>query len=91
MLPSPADERKYSGQVGHNRMAKGRDLRPRHVPVRDEDGAHARRVGGEPLARFVPYTHRQRLYSLAKCKEFSELSEWAEAAEVSLPKLKLKI
>lgn len=40
-----------------------------------------RRVGGEPLARFEPYIHRQRLYSLAKCKEFSELQEWADRAE----------
>lgn len=35
-----------------------------------------RKVGGKPLEGFASHRHRQRLYSLAKCKEKGELLDW---------------
>ncbi|MGI6150726.1 MAG: NAD-dependent DNA ligase LigA [Christensenellales bacterium] len=40
-----------------------------------------RKVGGEPLEGFVSHRHRQRLYSLAKCKERGELLDWMRRVE----------
>lgn len=34
------------------------------------------KVGGEPLSKFVQYTHKSRLYSLAKCQSKEELMQW---------------
>ena len=34
------------------------------------------RVGGAPLKEFIPFTHKQRLYSLDKAKGFEELDEY---------------
>lgn len=36
----------------------------------------SRRVGGEPLAAFLPHTHRARLYSMDKAQSAEELREW---------------
>ncbi len=41
----------------------------------------SKKVGGEPLAGFASHRHRQRLYSLAKCKEKGELLDWMRRAE----------
>ncbi len=40
-----------------------------------------RRVGGEPLEKFTPYTHRQRLWSLDKVRTKQALLDWASRAE----------
>lgn len=37
-----------------------------------------RKVGGEPLDKFVPHTHLHRLYSLDKAQTFGELEEWVD-------------
>lgn len=34
------------------------------------------KVGGEPLSKFEQYTHKSRLYSLAKCQSKEELMQW---------------
>lgn len=34
------------------------------------------KVGGEPLSKFDQYTHKSRLYSLAKCQSKEELMQW---------------
>lgn len=34
------------------------------------------RVGGEPLKKFQPHKHLERLYSLDKVQSFGELAEW---------------
>ncbi len=43
-----------------------------------------KRVGGELLKEFVPYTHRRRLYSLDKCQSKEELSAWQSRVVKSL-------
>jgi len=35
-----------------------------------------RKVGGEPLAKFIEHTHIKRLYSLDKAQTFGELGDW---------------
>jgi len=40
-----------------------------------------RKVGGKPLEGFASHRHRQRLYSLAKCKEKGELIDWMRRVE----------
>lgn len=45
------------------------------------DDSPSKKVGGEPLAGFASRRHRQRLYSLAKCKEKGELLDWMRRAE----------
>jgi DNA ligase (NAD+) len=39
------------------------------------------KVGGKPLEGFASHRHRQRLYSLAKCKEKGELQDWMRRVE----------
>jgi DNA ligase (NAD+) len=43
------------------------------------------RVGGQPLARFEPYTHRARLWSLDKVKTLEEFLEWDARIRRLLP------
>ncbi len=42
------------------------------------------RVGGELLKQFDSYTHKQRLYSLAKSQSFGELESWWARCQNSL-------
>lgn len=50
------------------------------VALENEYGAlpdsPTQRVGGAPLKEFVPYVHKQKLYSLDKAKGFGELSDY---------------
>ena len=39
------------------------------------------RVGGEPLEKFTPYTHKQRLWSLDKVRSKEELTAWSVRVE----------
>ncbi len=40
------------------------------------DDSPTKRVGGEPIQKFVQHKHINRLYSLDKCKTFDELISW---------------
>lgn len=44
-----------------------------------------RRVGGEPLAKFIEHTHINRLYSLDKAQTFGELSDWVTKVKKLYP------
>ncbi|HRX14252.1 MAG TPA: NAD-dependent DNA ligase LigA [Eubacteriales bacterium] len=44
-----------------------------------------RRVGGEPLAKFVEHTHIKRLYSLDKAQTFGELGDWVTKVKKLYP------
>ena len=43
------------------------------------------RVGGQPLARFEPYPHRARLWSLDKVKTQEDFLEWDARIRRLLP------
>lgn len=38
-------------------------------------------VGGSVNKKFLPYRHKQRLYSLDKCQSFEEFTEWEKRTE----------
>lgn len=42
------------------------------------------RIGGTPLKKFKPYSHRQRLYSLGKAKDENELNAYFQRLEKAL-------
>lgn len=46
-----------------------------------------RRVGGEPLDKFVQHTHIKRLYSLDKCQSLDGLRDWDNKLKKDAPNL----
>lgn len=48
------------------------------------DDSPTRRVGGEPLKRFVQHRHLTRLWSMDKCQSMGELEAWIKRTEKNL-------
>ena len=45
------------------------------------DNSPTRLVGGSVDKKFLPYKHKQRLYSLDKCQSFEEFLNWEKRTE----------